>query len=159
MNPKTADIYDAYENQLMVCDPIFRDYGGHLSFQGEIATIKCYEDNSLVRKLLGEPGRGRVLVVDAGGSMRCAMLGDLLAKKGVDNGWSGILIYGCIRDSADIGQMPIGVKAMATTPKKSVKRGAGERDVSVRFAQVEFHPGDQLYADQDGIVVLPKDRG
>jgi regulator of ribonuclease activity A len=87
------------------------------------------------------------------------MLGDLLAQKGVDNGWAGVVMYGCIRDSVDIGQMPIGVKAMATIPKKSVKKGAGERAVAVRFAQVEFRPGDRLYADEDGIVVLPKDKG
>ena len=159
MSFKTADLYDEYEDQLLVCEPLFRDYGGNCTFQGEIATIKCYEDNSLVRELLGEPGNGRVLVVDAGGSMRCAMLGDMLAQKGVDNGWAGVVMFGCIRDSVDIGQMPIGVKAMATNPRKSVKKGVGERDVAVRFAQVEFRPGDRLYADEDGVVVLPKGRG
>ncbi len=152
---KTADIYDAHESDIQVCEPIFRDYGGHISFSGQIATIKCHEDNSRVRELLGQPGKGRVLVVDAGGSMRCAMLGDLLAQKGVDNGWAGVLMYGCIRDAREVGEMPIGVKALATIPKKSIKKGAGETDIPVTFAQVTFRPGDWLYADEDGVVVLP----
>ncbi|MCW8976257.1 MAG: ribonuclease E activity regulator RraA, partial [Sedimenticola sp.] len=123
---KTADIYDEFEAQIQVCEPIFNDYGGHIRFNGPIETIKCHEDNSLVRELLGQPGKGRILVVDAGGSMRCAMLGDILAQKGVDNGWAGVLMYGCIRDAKEISAMPIGVKALATIPKKSVKKGVGE---------------------------------
>jgi regulator of ribonuclease activity A len=94
-------------------------------------------------------------VVDAGGSLRCAMLGDILAQKGVDNGWNGVVMYGCIRDACDIAEMPLGVKALATMPKKSVKKGAGEADLTVTFAQVSFKPGDWLYADEDGVVVLP----
>lgn len=152
---KTADIYDEHEHEIQVCEPIFRDYGGHIRFSGQIATIKCHEDNSLVREQLGQPGQGRVLVVDAGGSRRCAMLGDLLAQKGVDNGWAGVLMYGCIRDAREIGGMPIGVKALAAIPKKSIKKGAGEADIPVTFAQVTFRPGDWLYADEDGVVVLP----
>ncbi len=152
---KTADIYDEFEQQIQVCEPIFNDYGGHLRFSGQIATIKCHEDNSLVRELLGQPGKGRVLVVDAGGSMRCAMLGDILAQKGVDNDWAGVLMYGCIRDAREISEMPIGVKALATIPKKSVKKGVGESDTPVTFAQVDFQPGDWLYADEDGVVILP----
>jgi len=152
---KTADIYDEHETEIQVCEPIFRDFGGHNRFSGQIVTIKCHEDNSRVRELLGQPGGGRVLVVDAGGSMRCAMLGDILAQKGVDNGWAGVLMYGCIRDAREISAMPIGVKALATTPKKSVKKGAGEADIPVTFAQVTFRPDDWLYADEDGVVVLP----
>jgi regulator of ribonuclease activity A len=152
---KTADIYDQFEQQIQVCEPIFRDYGGKRRFSGPIATLKCHEDNSLVRQRLGEPGNGRVLVVDAGGSLRCAMLGDILVQKGVDNGWAGVLMYGCIRDACDIAEMPLGVKALATIPKKSVKKGAGEADLTVTFAQVSFKPGDWLYADEDGVVVLP----
>lgn len=152
---KTADIYDEHEAAIQVCEPIFRDFGGHIRFSGQIVTIKCHEDNSLVRELLGKPGKGRILVVDAGGSMRCAMLGDILAQKGVDNGWAGVLMYGCIRDAGEISEMPIGVKALATIPKKSVKKGAGEADVPVTFALVTFRPGDWLYADEDGVVVLP----
>ena len=154
---KTADIYDEFEQQAQVCEPIFRDYGGNLRFSGPIATIKCHEDNSLVREMLGQPGQGRVLVVDAGGSMRCAMLGDILAGKGVDNGWAGVVMYGCIRDAHEISQMPLGVKALGTLPRKSVKKGAGEADLAVTFAQVTFRPGDWLYADEDGILVLPAD--
>ncbi|WP_428605171.1 ribonuclease E activity regulator RraA [Sedimenticola sp.] len=154
---KTADIYDEHESDIQVCEPLFRDYGGHARFSGEIVTIKCFEDNSLVRELLGKPGHGRVLVVDAGGSLRCAMLGDILAQKGVDNGWAGVLMYGCIRDAKEISSMPLGVKALATIPKKSVKKGVGEADIPVTFAQVTFRPGDWLYADEDGVVVLPMD--
>lgn len=127
-------------------------FGGHSKFSGRISTIKCFEDNSLVREAVGEPGEGRVLVVDAGGSKRCAMLGDLLAAKAVENGWSGVLMYGLIRDSADINQMALGVKALGTYPLKSVKKGIGERDVTVKFAGVRFVPGHYLYSDEDGIV-------
>lgn len=152
---KTADIYDEFEQQAQVCEPIFRDYGGNIRFNGAIATIKCHEDNSLVRELLGQPGAGRVLVVDAGGSLRCAMLGDILAGKGVDNGWAGVVMYGCIRDAHEIAQMPLGVKALASIPRKSVKKGVGESNLAITFAQVTFRPGDWLYADEDGILVLP----
>lgn len=152
---KTADIYDTHEADIQVCEPLFRDYGGRVRFSGRIVTIKCHEDNSRVRELLGTPGKGRVLVVDGGGSTRCAMLGDILAQKGVDNGWSGVLMYGCIRDAREIAAMPIGVKALATIPKKSIKKGAGETDIPVTFAQVTFRPGDWLFADEDGVVVLP----
>ena len=152
-NLKTADLYDLYENQLQVCEPVFRHFGGRSSFAGPIATVKCFEDNSYVNKLVGEAGEGRVLVVDAGGSLRCAMLGDQLALKAVDNGWAGVVLYGCIRDSADIAKMPLGVMALAANPRKSVKKDCGERDLPVRFAGVSFLPGAWLYADQDGVVV------
>jgi regulator of ribonuclease activity A len=150
---KTADLCDAHEGGLQVCDPIFLSFGGRTRFSGSVSTIKCHEDNSLVREAVDEPGAGRVLVVDAGGSTRCAMLGDLLAGKAVANGWEGVLMYGLIRDSADIADMDIGVKALGTHPLKSVKRGVGERDVAVRFAGVNFLPGSYLYADEDGVVV------
>jgi regulator of ribonuclease activity A len=150
---KTADLCDEFSDQLQVCEPIFGDYGGELRFAGQIATIKCFEDNSLVRELTGEPGNGRVLVIDAGGSMRRAVVGDMLGKKAVDNGWAGIVVYGCIRDSAALSALPIGVKALGTHPVKTDKRGEGQRDIVVRFAGVTFHPDDWLYADEDGIVV------
>lgn len=149
---KTADLCDQYGDSLQVCEPGFLAFGARARFAGAISTIKCFEDNSLVREALGEPGRGRVLVVDAGGSRRCAMLGDLLAAKAVANGWAGVLMYGLIRDSADIAQMDLGVKALGTHPMKSVKKGVGERDVEVHFAGVRFTPGHFLYADEDGIV-------
>ena len=150
---KTADLYDEHGEQLAICEPVFGDYGGHTCFHGRIHTLKCFEDNSLVRQALEEPVKGDVLVVDAGGSLRCAMLGDQLAALAVDNGWSGIVMYGCIRDSADIATMPLGVKALARHPAKSSKHGVGERDIPVSFSGVRFTPGSHLYADSDGIVV------
>lgn len=152
MSFQTADLCDEYTESLQICEPGFSHFGGRSRFFGQISTIKCFEDNSLVRDAVGEPGEGRVLVVDAGGSLRCAMLGDLLAAKAAANGWSGILMNGLIRDSVEIAQMDLGVMALGTYPLKSVKRGLGERDVVVRFAGVNFVPGEYLYADEDGIV-------
>lgn len=149
---KTADLCDEYPDSVQVCEPIFSSFGGRARFSGEVSTIKCFEDNSLVREAVGEAGRGRVLVVDAGGSLRCAMLGDMLAARAVENGWSGVIMNGLIRDSADIAQMDLGVKALGTLPLKSVKKGVGERDVAVRFAGVGFAPGQYVYADEDGIL-------
>jgi len=149
---KTADLCDEHADKLQICDPVFRDFGGRIRFHGPVSTIKCFEDNSRVREAVSERGNGRVLVVDAGGSLRCAMLGDLLAAKAVENGWSGVVMFGLIRDSADIGRMALGVKALGTHPLKSVKKGIGERDVDIRFAGVSFAPGQHLYADEDGIV-------
>ena len=152
---KTADLCDEHSDSLSVAAPMFRDFGRNISFSGPITTVKCFEDNSLVREQLEKPGNGRVLVVDAGGSMRCAMVGDILAKMGADNGWSGILVYGCIRDSGVIANIDIGVKALGTLPLKSVKKGVGEVDVNVHFADTDFIPGHFLYADEDGVIVSP----
>ena len=152
----TTDLCDEFSNEVSVCAPIFTDYGAKRRFAGPMATIKCFEDNSRVRDLVAERGDGRVLVIDAGGSMRRAVLGDLLAKSAADNGWSGFVIYGCIRDSVAIGAMPLGVKALGTHPLKSSKRNEGQRDVEVRFAGVTFVPGHHLYADADGIVTSQK---
>lgn len=150
---QTADLCDQHEGRLQVAAPMLRHFGGHAAFHGPVATVKCHEDNSLVRTALESPGRGRVLVVDGGGSLRCALVGDQLAQLGVHNGWSGIVVFGCIRDSRAIAGMAIGVMALATHPQKSVKRGIGETDVPVSFAGVRFVPGEALYADEDGIVV------
>jgi len=120
---------------------------------GPIATLKLFEDNTLVRKALEQPGSGRVLVVDGGGSTRCALVGDRLATLAKDNGWAGIIVYGCIRDSAVIAGIEVGVKAIGTTPRKSVKRGEGQQDIAVTFGGVTFEPGAHLYADADGVVV------
>ncbi|PID44213.1 MAG: ribonuclease activity regulator protein RraA [Proteobacteria bacterium] len=153
---KTADLLDAHEDKpLQVVQPGFQNYGGKAKFSGEIVTIKIHEDNSLVRELMAEDGKGKVLVVDGGGSTRCALLGDMLAEKGVKNAWSGLLIYGLIRDSVDIAQMNIGVKALGTLPLKSVKRGVGLRNTIVHFYDVTFTPGHYLYSDEDGIIVSP----
>jgi regulator of ribonuclease activity A len=149
----TADLYDAHGEKLQVARPLLKDYGGRKKFHGRIATVKAYEDNSLVRSALEEKGHGKVLVVDGGGSLRCALVGDMLAQLGKDNGWTGMIVFGCIRDSVVIGAIDIGVKALSTSPRKSVKKGAGERDVPVTFADVTFKPGDYLYADEDGILI------
>lgn len=153
MDIKTADLCDQFSDELEVCEPLFGDFGGELRFAGPIATIKCFEDNSLVREITGEPGNGRALVIDAGGSMRRAVVGDMLAKKAADNGWVGIVVYGCIRDSAALATLSIGVKALGAHPVKTDKRGEGQRDLPVRFGGVTFRPGDWLYVDEDGIVV------
>lgn len=155
-NVKTADLYDIYDEKLQVCEPIFRQYGRNENFNGSIVTLKCFEDNSLVRELVSKPGNSQVLVVDGGGSLRCAMLGDQLTKMAVDSGWAGIVIFGCIRDSEEIGEMPIGVLALATNPRKSVKKGVGEIGKVMTFAGVTFRPGEWLYADRDGVVLLEK---
>lgn len=149
----TTDLCDQHAKQVQVVDPMFADFGGHVAFAGPVSTIKCFEDNSLVREALEEEGAGRVLVVDGGGSDRCALVGDNLAQLAIDNDWAGILVYGCIRDTAEISEMPVAVKALAPHPLKSNKKGLGERDVAVRFAGVTFEPGAWLYADADGVIV------
>lgn len=153
MNVKTADLCDQFSEALEIAEPLFRDFGANPSFYGRISTIKCFEDNSLVRAALETPGKGRVLVVDGGGSQRCALMGDQLALLAERNGWAGAIINGCIRDSVDIATLGIGLKALATHPLKSKKRGVGERDVPVRFAGVLFTPECYVYADPDGILV------
>ena len=153
---KTADLYDEFGEQLQVCMPGLSDFGGRRAFTGPVETVRCHNDNSRVRECVSQPGQGRVLVVDGGGSLHCALLGDLLAQKAVDNGWAGIVINGCIRDAADIAAMPLGVKALAKIPRKSVRRDRGETGVPVSFLGVDFSPGDRLYADEDGVVVLPR---
>ena len=150
---KTADLFDEYGDRLVVCDPLFSDYGGLAVFHGKVRTLKCFEDNSRVREMLQQKVDGEVLVVDAGGSLRCAVLGDQLAQLAVDNGWSGVVMFGCIRDAAEISEMPLGVKALATHPAKSKKLGVGEMDIPLTFAGVKFVEGHYLYADLDGIVV------
>ncbi len=153
MSFATADLYDEYEEQLQIATPMFNSYGAKKKFSGPAATVKVFEDNSLVRAALEEPGNGKVLVVDGEASLRCALLGDMLALLGEKNGWEGIIINGCIRDSAVIATMNIGVKALNTNPRKSVKKGAGERDVSISFADITIEPDDYVYADEDGIVI------
>jgi regulator of ribonuclease activity A len=150
--PATTDLCDAHPG-VQVAEPVLRHFGGRRQFSGPVATVLCLEDNSRVREAVGEPGAGRVLVVDGGASMQCALLGDLLGEKAVANGWAGIVVNGCVRDSVRLGQLALGVMALATHPRKSEKRGHGDRDVPVRFGGVTFHPGDRLYADDDGLIV------
>lgn len=156
MTFKTADLCDDFSDQLSILAPMFQSYGGHARFCGTIQTVKAFEDNVLVRDALEQPVDNGVLVVDGGGSLRCAMLGDMLAELGCKNGWQGVVVYGCIRDSADINQMPIGVKALDTHPLKSVKKGAGDRNIPVTFGGVTIQPGQFLYSDEDGIVIAEK---
>ena len=153
MDIVTADLYDQYADRVQVAIPLFRDFGGKKRFCGPVTTLKVYEDNSLVRDTLEQDGNGHVLVVDGGGSLRCALVGDNLARLGKDNHWEGIIISGCIRDSAVIATIDIGVKALATNPTKSVKKGEGEKDVPVEMAGMVIRPNDFIYADEDGILV------
>ena len=161
MSFKTPDLCDQFEpdlfaGHLRVVAPMFKRYGGRSAFCGEVVTLKIFEDNSLVREVLGEPGKGKVLVVDGGGSLRCALVGDQLAILAHKNGWEGIVVYGCIRDSGDINQIDIGVRALDTHPQKSIKKGVGDRNLTVTFGGVSFHPGEYLYADEDGVLVSDK---
>ncbi|HBR97671.1 MAG TPA: hypothetical protein DD979_09890 [Gammaproteobacteria bacterium] len=153
MSLKTADLSDAHEDAVAIAEPVFADFGGKLMFHGKIQTLKIFEDNTLVRKMVSQPGAGQVLVVDGGGSMRCALLGGNLSTLAAQNGWSGIVIYGCIRDSEEIGAEPLGVKALGTHPKKTPKNGVGEENLTVRFADVTFVPGQYIYGDEDGLLV------
>jgi regulator of ribonuclease activity A len=153
MDYLTTDLCDAHEDKVRVVEPMFSSFGGREAFFGRIATLKLFEDNSLVRSTLATPGDGRVLVIDGGGSLRRALVGDQLAELAVKNGWAGILVYGCIRDSRAIGDMDIGVFAIDTHPMKTVKRNVGEAEIPVSFGGVSFVPGEWLYADEDGVVV------
>jgi regulator of ribonuclease activity A len=153
MTMATADLCDDVGEELTVLAPIFSDYGGQSVFEGEIATLKVFEDNTLVRAELERSGENKVLVIDGGGSLRCALVGDNLAVLAKENGWSGIIVFGCIRDSAQINDIALGVKAIGVNPRKSVKRGEGVRDVALRFAEATIEPGEYLYADRDGIVI------
>ncbi|RXZ42466.1 ribonuclease E activity regulator RraA [Crenobacter cavernae] len=152
----TTDLVDAHEDSVGVLDPILRPYGGTPRFAGPIATVKLFEDNSRVREALAQPGEGRVLVVDGGGSMRCALLGDMLGELAVSNGWAGVVVYGCIRDSVALGKLPLGIRALTTHPRKSQKRGEGQSGLTLRFGGVDFVPGHWLYADEDGVVVADR---
>jgi regulator of ribonuclease activity A len=148
----TTDLSDAHSD-VQIAEPLFRDFGGERAFFGPIATLKLFEDNALVREALESPGEGRVLVVDGAGSLRCALVGGNLAALAEKNGWSGIVVFGAVRDTRELATAKVGVKALAPHPKKSIKKGAGERDVPVTFAGVTFRPGAWLYADEDGILV------
>lgn len=149
----TCDLCDAFEDKVRVLALPLRDYGGRVAFAGIVSTIKAFEDNSRVREAVAEPGNGRVLVIDGGGSLRRSMLGDMLAEKAVLNGWGGVLVHGAIRDSAAIGKLDLGVKALATCPLKTDKRGQGLRDVPVEFGGLTITPGQWLAADEDGVVL------
>lgn len=148
----TADLCDAHGAAVQVVEPFFRDYGGTRAFSGPIATVKAHEDNTSVRALLETAGQGRVLVVDGGGSLNCALVGDQLARLGAQNGWAGVVVYGCVRDAGELEKIPFGVKALGVNPRRSEKKGPGEVNLPVTFAGTTFEPGHYLYADADGII-------
>jgi len=151
----TSDLCDANEATIRVVDPGFRLYGGRIKLAGMIETVKCHEDNQLVKETLATDGTGKVLIVDGGGSMRRALMGDQIAASATKNGWNGVVVFGCIRDAAAIAKLDLAVRALDTHPHKTVKRGWGEKNVPVRFHGVTFAPGEYIYADEDGIVVHP----
>ncbi len=153
MNYITPDLCDAYPELVQVAEPIFTNYGGRDSFGGEIVTVKCHEDNSVVKENVANPGEGKVMVVDGGGSLRCALLGDMLAEKAAENNWAGLIIFGCIRDVDEIRKTPLGVQALRTIPIKSNRKGRGDLNIPVTFAGVTFHPGQFVYADNNGVIV------
>lgn len=150
----TSDIVDQYGDRAAVCAVAFRRFGGLESFEGEISTVRCFEDNVLLKRQVSEPGRGRVLVVDGGGSMRVALMGDMIAGMAVTNGWAGLVLNACVRDVAALRELNLGIKALGPTPLPSAKTGAGELDVPVTFGDVTFTPGAMLFSDDDGIVVV-----
>ena len=153
MTFKTADLSDAYEGKVQIVSPGLLNFGGRKRFHGEIVTIRSLDDNSRVREQVRTAGDNRVLVIDNAASMRCAMLGDMMAAALIENGWSGVVINGCIRDSVDIHGMNIGVKALSTNPLRSVKEDRGEVNVELNFLDATFRPGDYLYSDEDGILL------
>ena len=149
----SAHLYDEHGDALQSLTLQLRDFGGRAAFEGPIRTVRCFQDNQLVKELLATDGEGAVLVIDGSGSLGTALMGDMIAESAVAHGWAGVVINGAIRDSAAIGRLPIGVKALGTNPRKSGKTGTGETDVVLRFGDVEFRPGARLYADEDGVLV------
>ncbi len=154
----TTDLCDAHEpllidGSLRVLPAVFRDYGKRTSFHGPVTTLRLFEDNALVREVLSTPGAGRVLVIDGGGSLRRALVGGNLGALAVQNGWAGIVVYGCVRDAAELAACDVGIRALGTHPRKSAKAGAGERDGVVDVAGVAVRPGEWCYADADGVLV------
>ena len=153
MDLPTADLYDAHEARLRSCSEQFRQYGGLRQFQGPVRTVKVFEDNALVKQLLSQAGNGAVLVIDGAASLRCALLGDLMAALGQKNGWAAVVIYGAVRDVTTLATLQFGVKALGSNPAKSSKQGTGQIDVPVTFGGVTFRPGQWLYSDDDGILL------
>ncbi len=154
----TTDLCDAHEDKLTagmlaVLPPVFMSFGRVKKFCGPAATLKVFEDNALVRSALETQGSGRVLVVDGGGSMRCALVGGNLGLLAQKNGWAGIIVNGCIRDSAEINACDIGIRALALHPQKSVKKGVGDVEIKVSIGGVPIRPGDWVYADEDGVLI------
>nr|WP_170306748.1 ribonuclease E activity regulator RraA [Mycolicibacter kumamotonensis] len=150
----TADLVDDIGADVRSCDLQFRQLGGRTEFAGPISTVRCFEDNALLKSVLSEPGDGGVLVIDGAGSLHTALVGDVIAELARSNGWVGLIVHGAVRDAATLRTLDIGIKALGTNPRKSTKTGAGERDVVVELGGVAFVPGEIAYSDDDGIVVV-----
>lgn len=153
---RTADLFDEHSSELQVVEPLFRHFGGLRHFCGPLRTVSTHEDNSMVRSVLETPGHGNVLVVDGIGSLRVALVGDQLGALAIDNGWSGIVVHGCVRDIELLARMPVGIMALAAVPSRGRRQGQGQADVPLRFGQAMFTPGHWLYADADGIVLCER---
>ncbi|SNY60938.1 ribonuclease E activity regulator RraA [Paractinoplanes atraurantiacus] len=151
---KTADLIDEHGDTIGSCDTQFRQYGANTAFRGAAVTVRCFEDNALLKSVLSEPGHGRVLVVDGGGSLHRALMGDVIAGLAVANGWSGVIINGAVRDVAELRTLPLGIKALGSNPRKSTKTGAGDRDITLHIGGCDFPPGAEIVSDEDGVVVL-----
>jgi regulator of ribonuclease activity A len=149
----TADLVDEIGPAVRSCDLQLRQYGGRTMFAGTISTVRCFEDNALLKSVLSEPGNGQVLVIDGDASLHTALVGDVIAELGRSNGWAGLIVHGAVRDAAILRTLDIGIKALGTNPRKSTKTGAGQRDVAVTFGGITFVPGEIAYSDDDGIVV------
>lgn len=152
-NPATADLIDVHGSRLQSCELQFRQFGARRSFCGPIRTVQTREDNALVKQLLSTPGRGGVLVVDGGGSLRTALIGDILASLAIKNGWSGLILHGALRDVAALANLDVGIKALGSNPTRSTKEGTGKIDVPVTFGGATFTAGAWVYSDDDGIIV------
>lgn len=159
-NFATCDLCDEHKNDtdgdFRVLPPVFKDYGKRIKFAGQVATVKCFEDNTLVKAAVDSPGLGRVLVVDGGASLRRALVGGNLGKAAAKNGWAGVIVDGCVRDSAELAECEVGIRALALMPWPTEKRNEGQKDVAVQIQGVWVRPGDWLYADEDGIVITSK---
>jgi regulator of ribonuclease activity A len=156
MSFATADLVDAHSDVVQSCEAQFRQYGGRVRFHGPIRTIKSTEDNALVKQALATAGNGAVLVIDGAASLRCALVGDLMAGAAEKNGWAGLVIWGAVRDTVALAGLDVGIKALGSNPWRSSKNGTGQVDVPVSFGGVEFRPGSWLYSDEDGILVSPR---
>ena len=152
----TADLLDEHAERAAVCELQLLQFGGVRAFDGEISTVRCYEDNVLVKQRLSQPGNGRVLVVDGGGSLRVALVGDVLAGLAHGHGWAGLVLNAAVRDVAGLRELGIGIKALGSNPRASGKAGTGDIDVPVTFGGVTFRPGAMVYSDDDGVVVLDR---
>ncbi|MGB5326212.1 MAG: ribonuclease E activity regulator RraA [Pseudomonadales bacterium] len=151
---KTTDLIDKYEDALTIVDiSAFRHFGRKREFGGEIVTVKCFEDNTRAKALLETNGKGKVLVVDGNGSRGRALMGDNVAALAISSGWEGAVFYGCIRDSADIAAMDIGVLALGATPRRPLKQNKGETGIELAFAGARFCPGAYIYVDDDGMLL------